>query len=952
MPAAYAELPPEAAAGPNRESRGARSAAAAMAAPDAGPSLTPPGRDPAHDVLLAARSPIDVIFEPRNVAVIGATERPGSIGRTLMWNLLRDPFGGTVYPVNPKRASVLGVRAYPSPAALPEPIDLAVVVSPAAGVPQVVRECAAAGARGAVIISAGFREAGPAGAALERAVLAEARAAGMRVLGPNCLGVMRPLTGFNATFGNRLAHPGKVGFLSQSGAMCTAILDWSLREHVGFSAFVSVGSMADIGWGDLIDYLGRDPHTASIVMYMESVGDARSFMSAAREVALTKPIIVLKPGRSAEAARAAASHTGALTGSDEVLRAAFARCGVLRVDRIDDLFDMAEVLGKQPLPRGRRLTVLTSAGGPGVLATDALVAGGGALAELSEATRAQYDRFLPPHWSHANPVDIIGDATPERYRQALEVALADPDSDGTLVIIAPQALTDPTDIADQLVAMGRGSDRPVLASWMGGVEIAAGEARLNAAGIPTFAYPDTAVRIFNYMWQYHDRLRGLYETPDLAEDPAGGHDGRAMAAAVVDAARAGGRTLLTEVESKQVMAAYGIPTVPTVVATSAGAAVAAAKAFGYPVAVKLHSETVTHKTDVGGVKLDVGTAAAVRAAFEAIRASVAERAGPGHFLGVTVQPMVRLDGYELIVGSSIDPQFGPVLLFGGGGTLVEVYRDRALGLPPLTTTLSRRLMEGTRVYQALGGVRGRAPVDLAALAQLLVRFSRLVVEQPWVAEVDINPLVAAPGAGGLVALDARVVLHPPGVTAPELPRPAIRPYPAQYAGTWTAPDGTRVRFRPIRPEDEPLMVAFQRAAPAGGAVSASPGIPPLPHEERLWHDRLIRTCFVDYDRELALVAEVEDADAGERSIVAVGRLSRPPGAATAEFAMLVADRMQRRGIGTELVRRMLDVARAEGVARVVGRMLPSNVAVRAICHRLGFTVADSAPDLATASIDL
>src|SRR5947209_5217271 len=659
--------------------------------------------------------PLDVFFSPKTVAVIGATENPGSVGRTLLWNLVTSPFGGTVYPVNPKRPSVLGLKAYASVSEIPEEVDLAVIVTPPPTIHGIIRECGENGVRGAVVISAGFKEVGPEGAALEQKLLEEARAANIRVIGPNCLGVMSPLSGLNATFATTIARPGSVGFISQSGALCTAVLDWSLKEMVGFSAFLSIGSMVDVGWGDLIYHLGNDPKTRSIVIYMESIGNARSFLSAAREVALNKPIIVIKPGRTAAAAKAAASHTGSLTGSDEVLEAAFRRSGVLRVNNIADLFYMAEVLSKQPSPRGPRLTIVTNAGGPGVLATDALITGGGELAELSPETMERYNAVLPTTWSHNNPVDIIGDASPERYAKALEIAAKDPNSDGMLVILTPQAMTDPTRIAEQLKPLAKLEGKPVIASWMGGVDVAVGEEILNRANIPTFPYPDTAARAFNYMWQYSYNLRGLYETPAMPEDSADWTPDRKLVDGIISKARGENREILTEFESKQVLAAYGIPVAKTIVAANAEDAVEAADQIGYPVVLKLYSETITHKTDVGGVQLNLGNAEAVERAFNAIRNSVTEKAGAQHFQGVTVQPMVKLkDAYELIIGSSLDPQFGPVLLFGTGGQLVEVFQDRALGLPPLNSTLARRMMEQTKIYKALKGVRGRKPVELQA----------------------------------------------------------------------------------------------------------------------------------------------------------------------------------------------------------------------------------------------
>ncbi len=853
-----------------------------------------------------------------------------------------------MYPVNPKRPSVLGIKAYKSIAEVPDRVDLAVIVTPARTVPGVVRECVEAGVQGAIIISAGFKEIGPEGVELERQILAEARKGRMRIVGPNCVGVMNPLSGLNATFAGQMALPGSVGFISQSGALCTSILDWSFEENVGFSAFVSIGSMLDVGWGDLIYYLGRDSRTKSIVIYMESIGDARSFMSAAREVALSKPIIVIKPGRTEAAAAAAASHTGSMTGSDGVLAAAFRRVGVLRVDNISDLFNMAEVLAKQPRPNGKRLGIVTNAGGPGVLATDALITNGGELAELSERTIGELDAILPPHWSHGNPVDILGDADRERYSKSLEIVMNDESCDGTLVILSPQAMTDPTTIADELKQYSRGTGKPVLSSWMGGVDVAAGERILNQSNIPTFRYPDTAARMFTYMWKYSSHLKSLYETPQLPTGDDEADRARAEATEVINAVRSSGRTLLTEFESKRVMAAYGIPTVDTRLARTADEAVSIAAKIGYPAVLKLNSETITHKTDVGGVRLDLDDEDAVRSAFEAIREGVLRHIGTNgksvddHFQGVTVQPMERLDGYELIMGSSIDPQFGPVLLFGAGGTLVEVFRDRALGLPPLNTTLARRMMEDTKIYTALKGVRGRKSVNLEALDNFMVRFSHLVVEQPWIKEVDINPLLASEDR--IVALDARIVLHEPDTET--LPKTAIRPYPSRYVGEWTTDKGTKLTIRPIRPEDEPHMHQFHSRLSEQSVYQRY--MQSLKFSQRVEHTRLTRICFIDYDREMALVAEKENGT-GEPEILAVGRLSKEPGTNEAEFSVVIIDEYQRHGIGTEILSRLLDVARDEMVERVYAYMLPENAGMRSTCEKLGFDVV-AEDDLYKASI--
>ncbi len=896
--------------------------------------VIPAAFDPAHDLLRYQPRPLDAIFAPKNVAVIGATEKPDSVGRTIVWNLISSPFGGAIFPVNPKRSSILGIKAYPQISAVPDQVDLAVIVTPAPTVPDIVGQCVEAGVQGAIIISAGFKEIGPAGAELERQIMEHARRGKMRIIGPNCLGVMSTVSGLNATFAAGMARPGNVGFITQSGALATAVLDWSFRENVGFSAFVSIGSMLDVSWGDLIYHLGDDPRTESIVIYMESIGDARSFLSAAREVTLVKPIIVIKPGRTEGAARAAASHTGSLTGSDEVLEAAFRRCGALRVGSIADLFYTAEVLSKQPRPKGQRLTILTNAGGPGVIATDALITNGGELADLSKQTLEGLNGLLPPQWSHNNPIDILGDASPERYAKALEIAMSDPNSDGMLVILTPQAMTDPTETAERLKPYARSAGKPIVASWMGGSDVETGEEILNRAGIPTFAYPDTAARIFDYMWRYTYNLRGIYETPMLPGESEAGTHVRTSAEDIIQKARASGRTILTEYESKQLLAAYGIPTVETRIAGTEAEAVRHANEIGYPVVLKIYSETITHKTDVGGVELNLADAAAVQRAFRAIKQSVGERVGAEHFNGVTVQPMIRLDGYELIMGSTIDPQFGPVLLFGLGGQLVEVFRDRSLALPPLNTTLARRMMEQTRIYKALQGVRGRKPIDLAALESLMVLFSQLVVEQRWIMEIDINPLLASPDR--LIALDARVVLFDKDMDESQLPRLSVRPYPRQYIKPLALKDGTPVNFRPIRPEDEPMMAKFHETLSDRSVYLRY--LHPLMLSQRVTHERLSRICFVDYDREMAFVVEGVDPELHERRIMVAGRLSRIHGTDDASFSMLVNDRYQGQGLGTRYLTELLEVARREKLQHVRASISQENETMQEICKRLGFKI--------------
>ena len=874
---------------------------------------------------------LESIFLPRSVAVIGATDREGTVGRSIVSNLLESKFPIKVYAVNPSHSEVLGIKTYKQIGDIPGGVDLAVVVTPAHTVPQVIGECVDADVKSGVVISAGFRERGHEGILLEGQIQKHLSRGSMRLIGPNCLGFMNPTIGLNATFAKSMPQKGSVAFLSQSGALLTSILDWGQSEQVGFSAIVSTGSMLDVGWGDLIYHFGNDPHTKSILLYMESVGDARSFLSAAREIALSKPIIVIKAGRSDAASRAAASHTGALTGSDDVLEAAFRRCGILRVQNIADLFYMAEVLSKQPRPRGPRLTIVTNAGGPGVLATDSLMATGGELTVLSSESLHELDGFLSSHWSHSNPVDVLADADAEGFVKAVGIASKDAASDGLLAIIAPQGLADPTQVAERMKPLAHTSSKPLLASWMGGDGVAEGTAILNAAGIPTFSYPDTAARAFTYMWRYTYNLRGLYDTPALVGGSDVAADARSKVSETVLRVRAHGGTMLNEFEAKKLLALYGIPVVETRMAENEEQAVACAAEIGYPVVLKLLSSTIAHKTDVDGVRLRLQTAEQVRSAYRAIQTAVVEKRGAEHFGGVTVQPMVQRDGYELILGSTVDAQFGPVILFGSGGVMVEVYRDRALALPPLNTTLAHRMMEQTKIYSALLGVRGRKPVNMTALEGLLVRFSQLVMEQPWIKEIDINPLLAT--SEQLIALDARVVVHDSAVQEEQLPRPTIRPYPSQYVWEWSLKDGTPVTIRPIRPEDEPLMVQFHTTLSERSVYLRY--FCSLSLSTRVEHERLVRICFGSYDRGFALVADRKNPDTGQHEVLGVGRFSAI-NRAEAEAAVLVSDRWHGLGLGTELLASAARVARAEKFKRLSGEILRDNLATQAIFKKVGF----------------
>ncbi len=891
-------------------------------------------KDPLQDFIQTYPHPLQSLFQPRSVAVIGAKDDVGSVGRTLIQNLLAGKMASRVYPINPKRDEVLGLKCFHTISEIPEPIDLAVIVTPAKTVPAIIRECVDCRVKTAIIISAGFKELGVEGYVLEQQVLEEAKRGSLRIIGPNCLGVMNPHFGLNASFARGIALPGSIGFISQSGAMCTAVLDWSFEERIGFSLFVSIGSMADVDWGDVIHYLGKDPNTKSILMYMETIGNPRSFLAAARHVALDKPIIVIKSGRSLEAAKAAASHTGSLAGSDAVFDAALERVGVLRVDSISELFDMAEVLGRQPRPKGPNLALITNAGGPSVLATDAAVEGGAKIAVLEDGTIESLNKFLPEAWSHANPVDILGDASPERYEKAITFVAKDRNVDGILVILSPQDMTDATTTADCLRRFGSLNDKPLLASWMGRSSVRKGIETLNSANIPSFQYPDDAAKTFGLMWKYSVRLKKIYETPMI--DVVGEHLQQAKdrihkVTRLIDRVRSEGRTLLTEYESKDLLSMYGISTVPTVLAHSAYEAKNAAVQMGFPVVLKVHSEIITHKSDIGGVKLNLNSIEQVEKAFEDIERAVLQKYSREAFLGVSVQKMITSKGIELIMGSTTDPQFGPVILFGAGGVFVEVFQDRVLALPPLNTTLARHAINKTKISQALKGFRGMKPIPEGILEELLVRFSYLVTEIRSISECDMNPILAT--SDGVMALDARIVLHGINDVIPSL---AMRPYPIDLVFEGVLKDGRRALIRPIRPEDEAAIVEFHKELSENSVRQRFFEFVSL--DKRIAHERLLRICTTDFDNEIALCAEV-NSGAHSTLIAGVVRMSRIPGTRQSDLKLIIRDDFQQLGLGTELIECALGVAREEGFETIEATVLNENVGMLALAKKFGFTIA-------------
>lgn len=869
------------------------------------------------------------IFQPRSVAVIGASERPGSVGRTVLENLQRAGFGTEIYPINPKHNRLQNLRAYASIGDLPNPPDLAVIATPAPSVPGLVLQCGEAGVCGLIILSAGFSEVGDSGRDYEAQLSQSiARFPDMRVIGPNCLGVMVPSSRLNASFAAGMAKPGRVAFISQSGALCTSILDWSLTEGIGFSYFVSIGNALNVKVGDLIDYFAEDPLTDSIVLYLESVREARRFMSASRAFTRTKPIVVYKAGRFAESAKAAASHTGAMAGVDAVYEAAFHRAGMVRVYRAEDMFDCAGLLARQRTPNGPRLAIITNAGGPGVMAADELLEHHGVLASLSPATIEKLNAVLPSHWSHQNPVDVLGDAGPDRFAKALEIVVSDTNVDGVLVILTPQAMTDPIATAIRVADVASTIRQPILAAWMGGQSVNPGQQILSQAGIATYGSPDRAVRAFSYLFTYRRNREILYETPQ--EVPLDGSVNLATAKEQIDEALSSGKDTLTEIESKALLKSFGIPTSIPEPAYSADGAVHLAREIGYPVVLKINSPNILHKTEVQGVVLGIATDQEVEHVYKEMTERAKRLRPDADIHGVTVQPMLTsAEGIELIVGAKQDPIFGAVLMVGAGGITAEVLGDRALELPPLNERLARRMLDSLRIKPLLYGFRGRQAVNIDKLVEVLMRFSYLIAENPLISELDVNPLLAT--ASNVIALDARVILDHKsfGLTPRPYSHLAIRPYPEEYIRSITLKDGARVLLRPIRPEDEPLWHDHLKRC----------------SQRSIWqrfrylfkestHEMATRFCFVDYDRTLAIVAEVEMN--GVPAIVAVGRLVADADHSSAEYAILLADDWQGRGLGTILTDYCLEICRSWGINRVRVETSTDNLAMQKIVRKQHF----------------
>jgi acetyltransferase len=875
---------------------------------------------------------LDRLLKPGAVTLIGASRRPGSVGAVVARNLFHAGFDGPIMPVNPRERSIEGVLCYNSVAELPVTPDLAVICTPPPTVPGLIDELGRRGTRAAVVISAGFAESGEAGRRLQQEMLDAARPHLLRIIGPNCLGVMVPGRGLNASFVHVPPLKGELALVGQSGAVVTSIVDWAGSRGIGFSHLISLGSMADVDFGDLLDYLAADGGTRAILLYVEAITHARKFMSAARAAARQKPVILIKAGRTEEAARAAASHTGALAGSDAVYDAAFRRAGLLRVGELDELFDAAETLAMGVQTGGDRLAILTNGGGIGVLATDTLMQRGGRLARLGDETLRRLDGVLPATWSRGNPVDIIGDATGRRYADAMAALLDDEGADAILVLNCPTAVADSTEAAAAVIEALKGRRRPVLTSWLG--EAAAVEARRMFAThrIPTYDTPGKAVHAFMHLVDFHRNRELLMETP--ASVPEQFRVDEAAARAVIEAALAQGRGWLGEFEAKQVLAAYGIPVVETLRAATPDEAMEAARRIGRPVALKILSPDITHKSDVGGVALRLVTPEEVRARAAAMLERVAALKPEARIEGFTVQEMVsKPAALELIVGMTEDVLFGPVILFGQGGVAVEVLQDHALGLPPLNTALAREMMSRTRVWRLMAGYRSQPAADADAVALTLIKVSQLVTDFPEVAEIDINPLLC--DDAGVLALDARIRVAPP--VLPGSKRLAIRPYPKRLERTVTLKDGRVFLVRPIRPEDEPLLHdMFERQTPDDIRLRFFAPI------KRMSHQLAAKLTQIDYDREMALVAVAPGAQ-GREEIHGVVRITADPDNVEAEYAVMVRSDMKGQGLGFALMTAIMDYARSRGIAEIYGEVLRENTTMLAMCHELGFTRRES-PD--------
>ncbi len=875
---------------------------------------------------------LDSIFRPKRIALIGVSNNPDSVGGITLRNLVGGGFSGVVYPVNPKREAVFGIPCFPDVKSLPKVPDLAVIMTAAKWVPQLVKDCGELGIHGVIIMSAGFKESGEEGKLLEEQVKAEkAKFPDMRIIGPNCLGILVPGLNMNVSFAAGMPKKGHVAFISQSGALCTSVLDWAYESNIGFSNFVSIGNSMDVSFGDLIDYFGQDPNTKSIVLYVESISDARTFMSAARAFSREKPIIVYKSGRFPESAAAAASHTGAMASEDSIYDAVFRRAGLARVFDFGNIFDFTDLVGRKRIPKGNHLAIVTNAGGPGVMATDSLISMGGKLVKLSDETMQKLNDYLPVFWSHGNPVDVLGDATPERFARATEIVLEDDNVDAVLILLTPQAMTDPTATAQAIADMAKNTTKSVMAGWLGGSAMREGIQILNQNGISNYPAPEQAIRAFMTLSDYSENQQMLYETP--REVPVSfQYDRHELREKYLSEVFPKAK-ILNEDDSKILVNDYGIDTTHPTPAATEDEAVKIANEKGYPVVLKIYSPDITHKSDVGGVALNIKNEQMVRATFSNMIKTASEKRPDARIDGVTVQKMVDTkDGIELILGTKKDPVFGTVMLVGMGGTTAELFKDKRLEFPPLNEHLARQMLKSLQIYPLLKGWRGDTPKNIDKLIEVLIRMSYLAADYPEIEELDINPLIVTPN--DVIALDARIVVDHNLLKSPvkEYSHLIMRPYPESLIKESKLRDGTSVVLRPIRPEDEPMWLVL-----LGSCSKES-----IYHRFRYdfyfdSHEVASQFCFIDYDREIAIVAEHEKED-GTKELIGVGRLIADPDVEIMEYAVLITDKWQKKELGFTLTNYCLEIAKSRGIKKLAAETTRDNKPMISVFRKLNFKI--------------
>ncbi|MDO8208755.1 MAG: bifunctional acetate--CoA ligase family protein/GNAT family N-acetyltransferase [Gallionella sp.] len=874
------------------------------------------------------------LFAPKSVAVFGASDRVDSVGQIVFHNMLESGFKGALYPINSRVAEVQGCKAYASITEVNEAVELVVIATPPQTVPDIIEDCGKHGVKAAVIITAGFGEIGAEGRELERRVLENAKRYGIRLIGPNCLGVMRPGIGLNATFNKGGANAGNLALVSQSGALCTAILDWAQINDVGFSSVVSMGSSADVDFGETLDYLVSDPETQNILLYIEGIRESRRFMSSLRAAARVKPVILIKVGRHEAGSKAAMSHTASLVGSDDAFDAAVRRAGVVRVQTVTQLFSAAKALSCGFHPSGNRLAIVTNGGGPGVMATDRASDLGLVMANLSDATIERLNQVLPPNWSHGNPVDIIGDAQADRYQHAVAACLEDPNVDGVLTILTPQAMTKPLEAAEVVIALANQYNKPLLTCWMGEIQVAESRKLFARSKKPNFRTPEPAVEVFSYLSDYYQNQKLLMQMPEpLSHHLEPDVEGARM---VIEGALLDKRKILSEMESKALLSAFHIPVAQTMVARSPNEALLIAQQLGFPVVMKVNSRDITHKSDAGGVMLNLGNAQAVRAAYHEIVDNIKRNRPGAHMDGISIQPMiVKPNGRELMVGVICDPVFGPVITFGAGGTMVEVMGDAQVTLPPLNSFLARDLISRTNVSRLLGAFRHMPPADMDALESVLLRVSEMVCELPMLMEMDINPLIL--DEHGVLAADARVVVEFRQPSADRYSHMAIYPYPTHLVNHWQLADGTDITIRPIRPEDAELVQEFVRNLSAESRFFRF-----MNSVQELSQAMLVRFTQIDYSREMALIAVTEVHD--KEVELGVARFAINPDGESCEFALVIADQMHGKGLGQRLMTTLMEAARAKGLKVIEGEVLKNNTDMLHLMERLGFEIQTSPED--------